>query len=331
MPDRRTTRARERGAALLTVLLLVAIMAVIAAAAMERLTIATRLSANVVAGDQAQATADSASVLVAHRLDALIADNPTRLTLQSGWMGRAMPIDIGAGQGTITLVDGGNCFNLNSLVAGSDESDLSVRPVGVTQFRTLMQLLGVDARAATRIAAATADWIDTDDKPQDGGAEDETYQRAPSPYRTANRFMADESELRAVAGVTPAVFALLRPWICALPTNGLSPININTLLPEQAPLLAMMVPGQLSVDAARQMLAQRPIAGYESPAAFWRVPALAGLTPPAEVAEQVRVVTMWFRAEVQVNMGGTTAATDALYYARVTPVRLIRRTRGTGE
>lgn len=323
--------AAERGAALLTVLLLVAVMAVIAAAALERLSIATRLSANVVAGEQAQAYADSATALVEQRLNDLITDNPTRLTLQSGWMGRAIPLEIEGGRGTMTLHDAGNCFNLNSLVSGMDESDLSARPVGLTQFRTLMQLLGVDARAAARIAATTTDWIDTDARPEKGGAEDESYERAPVPYRTPNRFMADESELRAVAGVTPAVYALLRPWICALPTNDLSPLNVNTLLPEQAPLLAMMMPGQVSVETARQMLVQRPEAGYESPAAFWAVPARAGLTPPAEVADQVRVTTMWFRAEVQVDVGGTTAATDALYYAKTKPVRLIRRTRGLGE
>src|SRR3546814_6905391 len=92
-----------------------------------------------------------------------------------------------------------------------------------------MQILGIDPALAASIAAAAADWIDTDDRPLPDGAEDDTYARAAIPYRTANRFVADASELRAMRGVTPAIYATLRPWICALPTSDLSPINVNTL------------------------------------------------------------------------------------------------------
>ncbi len=42
--------------------------------------------------------------------------------------------------------------------------------------------------------------------------------------------------------VTPELYERLRPWICALPGTALLPINVNTLLPEQAPLLAMLAP-----------------------------------------------------------------------------------------
>src|SRR3546814_7765026 len=48
-------------------------------------------------------------------------------------------------------------------------------------------------------------------------------------------------------GVTPSIYATLRPWICALPTSDLSPINVNTLRPDQAPLIAMLAPEQLSI------------------------------------------------------------------------------------
>src|SRR3546814_4672827 len=121
-----------------------------------------------------------------------------------------------------------------------------------------MQTLGIDARQAQVVAASLTDWIDTDPVPQPGGAEDETYGRAATPYRAPNRFMVDASELRAVNGVTPGIYDLLRPWVCALPVDDLSPININTMLPGQAPLLAMLLPGQLRVEQARQMLIRRP-------------------------------------------------------------------------
>ncbi len=318
----------EHGAALLTVLLLVAVMAVVAATALERLTLATRLSANASALDQARAYADSAGLLVEKRLGDLVSAQSGKVTLEGDWLGRAQPLPVPGGVATVTPYDGGNCFNLNSLATEAEGERLQVRPIAVSQFGTLMQLLGVPTARAQAVAAASADWIDSDAVPLPGGAEDESYMRATPAYRAANRMMIDKSELRAVSGMTPAIYNLLSPWICALPVTDLSPINVNTLLPAQAPLFAMLVPGKLSVEGARAMLAARPEKGYESTVAFWAAPALRGLTPPAEVAQQVRLTTRWFRAETSVELGGTQMRQVALYDAQSQPVKLVRRSWG---
>lgn len=323
-------KGHERGAALLTVLLLVAVMAVVASTALERLALATRMTGNGGAIDQARAFTGAGMEIARLRIGDLVAANPGRTTLAGNWMGTPQAIPVPGGMAIARVTDGGNCFNLNSVVAGENENDLKVRPVGVSQFQALLQLLGVDARQAQVAAASLADWIDTDGMPQPGGAEDETYARAARPYRTANRFMVDPSELRAVNGVTPAIYALVRPWVCALPTADLSPININTLLPDQAPLFAMLMQGQLSVAQARQLLAQRPAEGYGSTVAFWEAPALKGLNPLEEVAQQVKLTTGFFGVEVSVNVGGTQLVERALIDARQNPARLIGRNWGTG-
>src|SRR3546814_16574443 len=100
--------------------------------------------------------------------------------------------------------------------------------------------------------------------------------------------MVDASERRAVNGVTPGIYDLLRPWVCALPVNDLPPININTMLPGQAPLLAMLLPGQLRVEQARQMLIRRPANGFSSVAAFWAMLARTGLSPLSEGGPPVK-------------------------------------------
>lgn len=322
------SRIDERGTALLTVLLLVAVMAVIAAAALERLTLATRLSANSAFMDQAHAYADSAGLLIERRLGDLVSAEPGRLTAERGRLGQPYPVAVPGGTVSVTLQDGGNCFNLNSLVAGKGEDDLKQRPLAIGQFTTLMQLLGVRPADARGIALAAADWIDSDSVAVRGGAEDESYRAGDIPYRTANRMMIDRSELRAVAGMTPAIYNVLRPWICALPVADLSPINVNTLMPQQAPLLAMLVPDKLSLDMARAMIAQRPRGGYDSSVAFWAAPALRGITPPAEAAQQVQLMTRWFQAELEVTMGDAIMRQGALYDAQATPVRLIRKSWG---
>ena len=323
-------RKSERGAALLTVLLLVAVMAVVASTALERLALATRMTGNGGAVDQARAFADAASEVARLKIGDLVAASPGKTTLAGNWMGTPQTIPMPGGMATARVSDGGNCFNLNSVVAGDSEANLKVRPVGVAQFQALLQALGVDARQAQGAAASLADWIDTDSVPQPGGAEDEVYAQAARPYRAANRFMVDPSELRAVAGVTPAIYDLVRPWICALPTADLSPININTLLPDQAPLFAMLLQGQLSVAQARQLLAQRPAEGYGSTVQFWAPLAAQGISPLEEAANQVKLTTGFFRVDVSVNVGGTEVVEGALIDARQSPAVLIRRSWGSG-
>ena len=328
MPDPR--KPNERGAALLTVLLLVAVMSVVAATALERVALATRMTGNGGAIDQARAYADAGTAIARMRIGDLVAANPAKITLAGGWMGTPQSIPVPGGIATARVTDGGNCFNLNSVVTGESEASLKVRPIGVSQFQALLQALGVDARQAQGAAAALADWIDSDSVAQPGGAEDETYAQAPRPYRAANRMMVDASELRAVNGITPAIYDLARPWVCALPVTDLSPININTLLPTQAPLFTMLLPGELSVAQARQLLAQRPPDGYGSVRQFWQLPSLAGSPPGQEVGEQIKLTTGFFEVDVAVNVGGTQLVERALIDARETPATIVRRSWGAG-
>lgn len=324
-------RSNERGAALLTVLMLVAVMAVLTAAALERLTLATRVTGNAAALDQARAYTYAAETLAAARIGDLVTAQGDRTTLRGGWNGARFTLPVPGGLGSARIADGGNCFNVNSVVSGGGAdgaTDLLVRPLGFTQFRALMELLGVPERSALQIAAATVDWIDSDDVGQPGGAESENYAQANPAYRTANTLMIDPSELRVVAGMTAEIYGKLRPWLCALPVNDLSPINVNTLLPAQAPLFAMMLPGQLSVGQARELLARRPVDGYESTAQFWAVPAQAGLTPNAEVGTQTVLKTRWFTVETEIELAGATARDTALFDARTNPARLVRRSWG---
>lgn len=321
----------ERGAALLTVLLLVAVMAIVTATALERLTLATKLTGNAAALDQARAYSYASELLAAAKIGDLVAAQGKRTTLQGDWNGKPFTLPIPGGLGTATVTDGGNCFNINSLVSGGGQdgaSSFAPRPIAEQQFQALMQLLGVDAGAAQLISAAATDWVDSDDAPGSNGAESDFYLQGAVPYRAANQLMADPSELRVLRGMTPAIYAKLRPWVCALPVAELSPINVNTILPAQAPLVAMLLPGQLSVGQARELLARRPTNGYESATQFWSGPALGGLSPNGEVGAQTVVKTRWFVVESDIELAGAVAHETALYDAEAQPARLVRRSWG---
>lgn len=316
----------ERGAALLTVLLLVAVMATIAATALDRLSLATRLAGNAVTLGQARAWLGTAELLAATRLEDLVAASPGETTLAGGWMGVERTIALPDGASVrATVRDGGNCFNLNSLVEAAPDGTLVARPRGREQFTALMMLLGIGSGEAIGIAGATTDFIDSDSVVGQAGGEDGAYGGLGEPTRPANRLLADKSELRAVAGVTPRIYATLDPWICALPVAELSPINVNTLLPEQSLLLAMLAPTQLTPALARAQLAGRPQGGYGSVYRFWASPILASLNLPSEVTAQTQARTTWFALTASVAAGGLDVTETALIDVRQAPAVVVRR------
>jgi general secretion pathway protein K len=306
----------ERGAALLTVLLLVAVMATIAATAMDRIGIATRLTQNANEAAQARAWLGMAERLAAVRVEDMLAADRSQTTLKGGWMGveRSIALPNGA-LVRAKLGDGANCINLNGLVQQAPDGALAVRELGRTQFTGLMAVLGIAPGEADQIAHAAADYLDSDSMPSAGGSED----------NAVNRLMIDPAELRSVNGVTERHYRLLQPWICALPAAELSPLNVNTLLPEQAPLLAMLGGGRLDISAARAVLTVRPADGFGSVMHFWSSPPLQELALPSEVTSQVRVRSEYFRLKATVASGRVELMENALIDARNAPARIIQR------
>ncbi len=323
----------ERGAALLAVLVLVAVIGAIAATGLEKLRLATALAVNTAAADQARAMASGVEALAALRIDDILAADARKTTLAGNWSGRERTIPLPAGGGTagVTVRDGGNCFNLNSVASGAQAGALAPRPAGTAQFAGLMRLLGIPPSDAIRVAQSAGDWVDGDSDQNLNGAEDAAYLSLAAPYRTANSFFADVSELRAVNGVTPELYARLRPWLCALPTTELSPINVNTLAPEQAPLLAMIAPDQLRLADAQAALAARPANGWDSLSDFYRLPMLASLVLPDDAMQQPQLRTRWFRIDLRIAAGDSAFYERALVDARIAPARVASRSWGEEE
>lgn len=329
---RRPIPTAERGAALLTVLLLVAVMGALAASALEKLRLSTALAANSSGLDQARAFAIGVESLLALRADDILAASPDRTTLAGGWNGetRRYPMP-GGGLVEATVRDGGNCFNINSVATGALATDLAPRAAGIEQFVALLRILEVPEGTARRIAEGAGDWVDADVNPTREGAEDRVYGGVEHPYRTGNTLFADVSELRAVNGMKPEIYQRVRPWLCALPATDLSPINVNTLYVEQAPLLAMLDPNQISLDAARRLIAERPASGWPSLVDFYREPALEDAQLALDVQLQPQLRTRWFMLDLRVELSGAELHETALVDARIAPARVVARRWGSDD
>lgn len=322
----------ERGAALLAVLLLVSVMGALTATAFDRLRLSVALASNSAALDQARAFAVGVESLLVLATDDLLALSPERTTLTGGWNGATRQIPLpGGGIAHATLRDGGNCFNINSVAEGLPPAELRPRASGVAQFAALMRTLEVPAGDALRIADAAGDWVDSDRNPNREGAEDEAYAGAERPYRAGNTLFAEVSELRALAGVTPEIYDRVRPWLCALPTTDLSPINVNTLTPDQAPLLSMLAPERVPIPVARQIIAGRPATGWDNLNEFFAQPALAGAPLPNDILYQPQLRTRWFKLDLRVELRGAELIETALVDARITPARVVARRWGSDD
>jgi general secretion pathway protein K len=323
-----TPRPNERGAALLTVLMLVAVISTLAATTLDRLTVATRLAANAGIAAQGREWLGVAEQLAAVRLQDLAAADPAR-TLGGPWLGQVREIRLPDG-GTLRaeVRDGSNCFNLNGLARPQIDGTTVADPAAVQLLSQLLMVLGVDGTRAASIASAAADWVDSDRTPLPAGTE---QANAINGWPPANAPFADVSELGAVQGVTPDLLGLVEPFLCALPEGGPQAINPNTLAPEQAPLLVMLAPDQLSLAAARALIAGRPLAGYASSVAFWQASGIPATSLPPGTGEQIRLKSRWFELRAEASNGGQSLASTSLLDLRETGARIVRRRYGSWQ
>ena len=88
----------------------------------------------------------------------------------------------------------------------------------------LSQGLRVDYAAADRLTQAILDWRDQDQIPRINGGETEQYIAAGAAVLPADRLFGNPDELRHVMGMTPEIFAAMRPHVTVV---GSGRVNLN--------------------------------------------------------------------------------------------------------
>lgn len=289
------------GAALLTILLMVTVMAALSVAVIDDIRFAIRRTANVNLNSQAHWYAMGAETFARQIITGTPPEALTRALASEDGTGSSATFDIDGGWIKAVVSDGTNCFNLNSVVADSERGQYKLRPLGATQYGSLLIALEFTDSERDELSAALVDWIDSDTRPQPRGAEDYDYSDGPTPYRTGNTLLADVSELRTIEGYTVDVMARLRPFVCALPVTDLTVLNINSLKSTQAALLSMLVGTDLSFYEAQGLIDARPGGGFATVEAFWQLERLAGLSIDQGVRNQVSLKTDYYALDAQVS------------------------------
>ncbi len=257
---------RQRGAALLVVMMIMALMTAIAGSMASRLFTNYHRAENQLHFQQAYWYSNAVEALASAVLRESLSGSDT-VNLRQDWAQASRSFPLQGGEVSGHLQDAQACFNLNSLQLRGAALGSEI-PYEVRVLRALIGSQVDDSYQADVIAQASRDYIDENNQlDQSLGAEDAHYESVRPAYVTADAVIADVSEWRAVRGVNAEVFRQLSPQLCAIPSAELK-VNVNTLTDKQAALLSALFTPALPVEQAKQVLAQRPESGWKSVEAF---------------------------------------------------------------
>lgn len=141
-----------------------------------------------------------------------------------------IPSGVGIIEGNLSDLQGR--FNINSLMAENPADRQFYQSAFTQMMGTILSAnpeLFPDNTTAEMLKQRVVDWLDIDTEPTPlDGREDDDYLKLEQPYRTANQFMMDSSELLLIEGFTPAAVEFLEreQYVAFLPPD--SKINMFT-------------------------------------------------------------------------------------------------------
>jgi general secretion pathway protein K len=231
--------ARQRGVALITAILIVALGTIIAASFAYDNALTARRAQGAFALDQSLQIAEAGEAIAAYALRETRKVDRAHVYPGQPWSMPYGPVEVVPG---VTLEAGledmQGRFNLNNLVDQSGKID----PVALEELQNLLQSLGLE----TKWASLIADWIDADSIAVDAdGAEDNTYLSQVPPYRTANMPITSASELLALPGFGRDRYLLLAQFVTALPQGT----RINLCSAKRQLIDALIGPGHQEYSA----------------------------------------------------------------------------------
>ena len=281
----------QRGIALLTILVMVALATILAATIAKRQTNTAENTGYLMRQDQSLLYAKSAEAFFSELL-IQDSDNGSSIDhLQENWAKPmpAFPVEDGFISGR--LLDESGKFNLNNLLKADGSVDDSAR----RWFEKLLQRVGLPAE----LSQAVIDWQDADDETTGAmGAESNYYQGLDPSYLASNTRFHQVEELKLVRGFEGKNYDLIAPYVTALPEA--TKINMNTA----APLLLASIDPKLDVKTLEQELKakQAEFTYFNSVEDLWKLNAFSGIEPQnkTDAAAWLDSKSNYFTAQIEV-------------------------------
>jgi general secretion pathway protein K len=301
----------QRGIALLVILLIVAIVSILATEMMARLQINVARTVNIKDNNQAYWYAIGAEQFAEKSLNDLKTLSPDNMNLGQPWA-QVFEYPMNGGGIQAELIDLQSCFNLNTVAlqeSASGVENLNAAAKSPAQgFFNLISLSteDIDSFTAETVRDSLKDWLDADNDISGYGAEDADYESLQFPYVAANALMTNKSELRLVNGIEMDNLRNLLPHVCVIPDPGFNimEININTVKEENAHVIAAML--NLNLDAAKRIIASRPLDGFADINDFLSEPEIAAKELTAEQKAWFVIKTNYFMLVTKTRYNNST-------------------------
>ncbi len=277
----------QRGIAVITVLLALAIAVIICSEVIMRVYNGVKRSGNHFNTEQAWEYALGGEAWARQQLaEDFEKDKKTLKTdhFLEKWALPAQKMAVEGGSIEIEIYDIQARFNLNNLI---DENG-AIDSAQVSMLKNLLSSLGVRPVYAD-LAARWASYANDND---------EMYNSDKAPYRAADTQFGSVSEMRQLKDIEMKEYRRMQPFLSALPVPV--SININTA-PE--PLLASLAGNtEQSVEKVKSFLEQRKqqLNGYSAPDAFV---GMVGVQDE-DIAEQLTVSSEYFEVRVVAEYNG---------------------------
>jgi len=315
---------KQNGVALITVMLIVALCAVIASQMTARLQTQMQRSANIAFNQQAYWYAMGAEAFTKRVLITTNKDDKDVTHLGQIWAQGETTYPVDFGDITGEIVDLQSCLNLNALRApldskapgnGNKNKNKNVTKVPARlAFEALLinlQLDDVSAFEAESMADALTDWLDPNSSISSaGGAEDNDYASRQFPYLAANHYLASVNELRIIEHFTPTIIEAIKPYVCVLPASDLHKVNINTLNSEHVELLQALLDSTL--DEAQDILSARGEKGFASIDNFYNSPEVVKLKNFNDKKDQFVVDSEYFTLKASASFNNSFFAMNSV-------------------
>lgn len=317
---------RQNGVALIIVLMIVALVTVMATEMAGRLQLQVKRASNIKDNNQAYWYAMGAEQFARKSIGDLIEVDPDVVNLEQPWS-QEFTYPLAGGGIQAQLVDTQGCFNLNALREESKDPTVPTDNKVLNAFKDMLVKaeIGIDDYDAEKLTDSIADWLDEDSNLRQSGSEDADYQSLVHPYLAANNFMASKSELRLVNGIQQKWLEKLLPLVCIIPGSDLLRVNINTIEPENAAVLAGL--SGMTLADAQSEISTRGEEGYEKIEDFFQQPAIAALEVGSKFPEWFDVKTNYFTLNIKTRYNDASFAMSTLFEVdeKTQEVRVIKR------
>ncbi|HEY8119901.1 MAG TPA: type II secretion system minor pseudopilin GspK [Myxococcota bacterium] len=267
-------RRRERGVALIAVLVFVALAVSAVVLFMRRASFNEMSIRNYDNAARAEALArGGVQLAIALAIDDRVREQAREFRAESltdRWAQvRLAPLELPDGTALrLTIEDAGARLNLNALFKDGTPADPATETYLIALLEKAIDELPQTADPRERhaydpeeLAHNLMDYIDADSERVKGGDEDETYLERRPPSRPANRALLSVDELGAVEGFDAALVETLRPYVGVFPWAGENTgINPNTAPPWVLALLYTGTSGDYRLvgeDDVRRILEAR--------------------------------------------------------------------------